>query len=58
MSEIVSITTEEIQSVYADSYGEELTPEQLAKIADELSGRVNNFIDELLKDILSDVFHA
>jgi hypothetical protein len=58
MKTVINLTAEEILDSYSSNYGQDLTPEQLSKIVDEVQGRADNFIAELLRDLFEEVFHA
>lgn len=58
MKTVLNLTAEEIQDSYSSNYGEDLTAEQLAKIVDEVQGRADNFLAELLRDLFEDTFHG
>lgn len=55
MSTIISLTTDDIKDAYENLYLEKMNPDQLATAVDELEGRINNFIDELMLTILDDI---
>ena len=55
MSTIISLTTDDIKDAYENLYLEKMNPDQLATAIDELEGRINNFIDELMTNILNDI---
>lgn len=55
MSTVVSLTTDDIKDAYENLYLEKMDADQLATAVDELEGRINNFIDELMTTILNDI---
>ena len=55
MSTVVSLTIDDIKDAYENLYLEKMDADQLATAVDELEGRINNFIDELMTTILNDI---
>lgn len=51
----VEVTIENIRDAYDYLYDDKMTPEQLEWVEQELEGRVNNFIDQLLENLLSEI---
>ena len=55
MSTVIHLTTDDIKDAYEHLYLEKMDADQLATAVDELEGRINNFIDELMTTILNDI---
>lgn len=55
MSTVIHLTTDDIKDAYENLYLEKMDADQLATAVDELEGRINNFIDELMTNILNDI---
>lgn len=52
---IDAITKEEVERWVDDNGLIKLSDNQWGRIADEIEGRINNYIDELLQDIVLDI---
>ena len=55
MKVVAQLTTDDIKDAYENLYLEKMDADQLATAVDELEGRINNFIDELMTTILNDI---
>lgn len=54
MNDAYGIDKENFESYINEDLSEQITDEQWARVADEIHGRVNNFIDGLLEELVLD----